>query len=704
MNLIKKILNPKTLLEFKKFFIIGFSAFLIDLAVYYLFTLFFSLYLSKIISFLFATAFTYYFNKNWTFQQKGFSQKELFKFILFYIVSANINGLVNQWVFDLTHIKFLAFLSATGFNMIINFIGLKLIVFKKQSTQEGLPMNNEKKRFFFQDLKNRDHLALFILLITTVAIRIISMQMIQDGGDSVNAWHFAKKLLYGAPYEFGHIPARFSMIIPALMTQFVFGTHPLVYYIAPVLASIGAAYFLFKTGLKFSNRNTAFFSALFLMIFPEIVVASSHLKPEIFSVFYISASFYFLLVFLDRSKYSFLLLSGLFFFLAYLSKIDNLFFFPGFALTLLFKSEKKWKTLLIFGSTLLFFILIETLFYALLSPFPLGRVQVILGSHLSSGNFDLKEFSSFFDLLKRFEHVMGFWKLLLLLSLISSLFLLIKKDLRKKYASLLLIVSGFYFFITFTVKGFHPIKLAIPFEQRYLTASSPFLILLVISAVYEFFKLLFENKILKPLSKPLSHFKLFYLLFSFLILSGFSAGYISEYLRYYPAESRNYFKLHPLYLVPLYSRMSEEAYEKGIPVVNKKEIAERFRQTVEPVQKLLEEGFTLKEALNQLNLSETIYKAGLVRFESGDFKPSTVFSYAFIPDRFLLQTGKLLFPELKKVRIGIDEIGIMMNEKKSNDFQTTKETILNHPDQKVLFLEGSLFKMKWASFKEVFGL
>jgi len=684
----KLFLSKKNLIEIKRFIIVGSIAFFIDLGTYYILSIFLSIFLSKFFSFIIASGFTYLCNKNWTFKHQD-SDNSLIKFIIFYIISGNLNSTINSISLYLIKDKFFSFILATGFTMIFNFLGLKFFIFKKIKIKE----NN-------MDIYYEDKYEKFVLLTTIITvffIRILSMQMIQDGGDAFAAWGVSKLLLYGHSYYFSHITARFGMIIPAVIFQILFGSHPLVYYIAPILASIISSYFLFKITLIISKSSKlSFFVTAFFSIFPEIVVASSQLKPEIFSTAYVLISFYFLLKFLNNQKNKYIVFSSIFMFLSYMSKIDNLFFVPGFVLIIFLKSSKKLKYSFIFLSILISLILIETVLYSIFTPYTFGQIQIIMNTHLAPSNFDLKELTSIFDLFKRYEYLMTFWKIILVLFIFSTIFIILNKETRKKYSLFLLPVLSFYFFITFTIKSLNPIKLAIPFEQRYLTVTASFVIIFVFIFIKELF-ILIKPKLVTFSTKLKNHVKddniisrRFYVISAILIFLVFSFGFTKNYLSYYPENERNFSKLHPLYIISNYYKTANYAYSNGIPVVFKKEIAERFRKVVLPIQELISKGYTLEQALKMTNTSKTIYEAALARYNSGDFKPPYLFIYCFIDIDNLFSNGKFKYPEMKRIKIGNEEIGIVIFEKFLNNLKLEK-----NKNQRVLLLKSSLFRMYW---------
>lgn len=119
--------------ETMKFLVGGSSAVLTDFVSYYL-LLYLGLYIAyaKCTSYILGAIVGFLINKIWTFESKKFRFDEVWKYIILYLVSAIANTLVNQVVFFVVGVKIVAFLVATGCSTIMNFLGQKFIVFKKE--------------------------------------------------------------------------------------------------------------------------------------------------------------------------------------------------------------------------------------------------------------------------------------------------------------------------------------------------------------------------------------------------------------------------------------------------------------------------------------------------------------------------------------------------------------------------------------------
>lgn len=87
---------------------------------------------AKAISYVLGACFAFLANKFWTFQSKNAVQREVWKFVLLYILTFASNVGINAVFLSLSAHKIIGFTFATGFSIIVNYIGQKFWVFKGQ--------------------------------------------------------------------------------------------------------------------------------------------------------------------------------------------------------------------------------------------------------------------------------------------------------------------------------------------------------------------------------------------------------------------------------------------------------------------------------------------------------------------------------------------------------------------------------------------
>lgn len=119
--------------EMLKFLVGGGSAVIVDFIVYkVLLSSGGDVVWSKGFSYVSGAIVGFIINKLWTFQSKGFSKREIGRYILLYIISALLNAGINKMVLHVVDITIVAFLFATGASTVLNFLGQKFFVFVKE--------------------------------------------------------------------------------------------------------------------------------------------------------------------------------------------------------------------------------------------------------------------------------------------------------------------------------------------------------------------------------------------------------------------------------------------------------------------------------------------------------------------------------------------------------------------------------------------
>ena len=96
--------------------------------------------MAKAIGFLVGTLFSYFSNRFWTFGHKSHVPGSLWRFAALYGATLGANVLVNSLALKLSvdaiDAVHLAFLLATGISATLNFLGMKLFVFKSRGSSK----------------------------------------------------------------------------------------------------------------------------------------------------------------------------------------------------------------------------------------------------------------------------------------------------------------------------------------------------------------------------------------------------------------------------------------------------------------------------------------------------------------------------------------------------------------------------------------
>ena len=119
--------------EIYKFIIIGIIAVCIDAFVYYLLGNFefFSYEISKRISFICGAAFAFFFNRSYVFQIKHKNISQILGFSILYLISFLCNAFSHDFILNKLSVPTVAFIFATAVSTIINYLGQKFIIFRK---------------------------------------------------------------------------------------------------------------------------------------------------------------------------------------------------------------------------------------------------------------------------------------------------------------------------------------------------------------------------------------------------------------------------------------------------------------------------------------------------------------------------------------------------------------------------------------------
>ena len=428
----------------------------------------------------------------------------------------------------------------------------------------------------FTENKLNDWLIVSFMVAFTLIFRLLTLQMINVGPDEIDYWHYAKILFSKIPYGvLDHRNIRWSIILPTFLIQRIFGTHPIVYIFGPVMLSCLQSYFTYDLGKRLFNRGAGILAVLMLTTFPYMIRTGSQIRPGIFSLTYMLVAFWVIVRNLDafRTEKGWrgaVIAAAAMVFCAYQTKITNLYFLPFFAVTIYTVAAKRLKPLVMFLVLLAAAYLIEHLLYFVGTGAPFGRLSIITRTHLEPGYIEEFEHNTFLGLFDRFNNTDFplFWKLGFVFYFLASGFLAFRwkgDDKRLWNRLFLLLVISFTLFLTFAVKSIRPLVPLEPYQNRYFTPILPWMFLIIGAVIMELPGLV--GKVLLGFTERWTRVSLMLCV----ILLGFVGVF---YFRLYPSSFAEYApeladpRKHVIPLYIHYTRLVDEAWEQGLPVVS----------------------------------------------------------------------------------------------------------------------------------------
>lgn len=473
-------------------------------------------------------------------------------------------------------------------------------------------------------------MVLLLFLITAAVVKLITLQMLGVGGaDPLGYWGNGLDFPYSEGYHLFHRSVRFGTIVPVWITQKIFGTHPLVYYIAPFAASMTMLYFLFKISERILGTFPALYVGVLTLIFPEMLKSGSHPRVSTFASLFFFIGVYLLVRYYDevseKKQIVYLIVAGLMVFLMYMAKEDILFFMPVLMLFVWY-SRKNFRHLLLFSLVPFVLFLGETVAYAAFTDFSYGRLGV-LQSHMGSlDNLPLKNYGEM--VLTRFttRYTDIYLLIVMIISLVLSPLLVYKKRKDSLFLFMLFLFLVYMFFFTFLPKSLDPVVPLNNYKERYYTPVIPFMMMIVVESV--------RMGYLRLRRKTKERSRLALILAVVLAFTG-GLGFIYGYQKMlYDRITLNIFATNPLYLVSHYQRMLDQAGSDNYPVVFKsRSQAERFIPLLRKIHAYRDQGHTLTESCAQYGVTIDMYRQYREKQEhriySGERMMDTFFSKGF---------------------------------------------------------------------------
>ncbi|WP_291329230.1 hypothetical protein [Desulfovibrio sp. UCD-KL4C] len=336
-------------------------------------------------------------------------------------------------------------------------------------------MIDNRTRYNFSDFSINLFYVLGIVVLS-IAVRILSLEYIEIGGDSLAAWENVVNLVNNGCYiEWTHHTIRWAINLPLYLMLKAFGTASANYYILPIFYSAISAVLVFYVGSVLKNRRFGFLSALLLILYPKMTTMGSQLWPGLYEMTYLLGCVLALLYWRKNGLWQLLAIAGVLAGCAWGSRVTSIYYGPGI-LALLYIGKKRVSPILIFSIFFLAVVALEWGCFYNITGNVLGKFSIILRNHVSQGQLLVtpgEYLLNFLDLVKLRGLLIVF-----LAGFAVSIWFIRRGDDNEKCLSVLFL--GGLFFSVYMLCSLHPLKLAAPVGSRYLTAGTPYLIMILL--------------------------------------------------------------------------------------------------------------------------------------------------------------------------------------------------------------------------------
>ncbi|WP_432738796.1 hypothetical protein [Maridesulfovibrio sp. FT414] len=324
--------------------------------------------------------------------------------------------------------------------------------------------------------RQSDLIPVICLVLFAVLVRVVTLEYIEIGGDSLCVWENVVNLVnYGHYFEWNHHTMRWAINMPLSLVLELFGTSSLNYYILPVLFSALSAMLAYFAGKELGSRGFAVCTSVLVVLYPKMTTMGSQLWPGLYEMTYLLGCVLCLLVWRRKGGWWLLALGGILAACAWASRLTAIYYSPGILALLVF-DRRQVRPVLIFSVFFAVVIGIEWLYFWHDTGNALGRVGIITGSHVAQDELLVSPVQYFLN----FTKLIKFRGLLpvVLAALGISVWLLRRGSGNEKCLAILFL--GGLFFNIYMVSSLSPLKLAAPVGSRYLTAAVPYMVMIML--------------------------------------------------------------------------------------------------------------------------------------------------------------------------------------------------------------------------------
>jgi len=327
-----------------------------------------------------------------------------------------------------------------------------------------------------------DHAALIFLgiVLVSVAVRLLTAEYIDIGGDNFEKWHQVHALLTTGSYTAWYQQTgRWGILLPLVGLMKAFGLNPTLMYIQPVLYSSLAAGLVFLIGRRLHSRELGVTAALAAIAFPQMAQTGSQLWPGVFELFHLCLCIWLILIWLDSRSTPVLVLAAVAFFLGWGCRVTMIYAAPGLAL-LLFLPTYRFRPVFLFFLIFGLLCVVEWAVFRQLTGNPMGRIGVIAATHLKTAGLgiSLHDYLLNIKAIVKLKGLLAVWVLCLAAAAHNAL----SRDARWRALGLLYAIHAFL--LLYMVSSLSPLKLAMPVGTRFWGVIAPVGLLLLVRSLF----------------------------------------------------------------------------------------------------------------------------------------------------------------------------------------------------------------------------
>ncbi len=314
-------------------------------------------------------------------------------------------------------------------------------------------------------------LLLLILFAASVAVRIITAEYVDIGGDNSTRWVEVHRVLDGLGYSaWTHQTMRWTISVPVWVLMKLFGTNPMLYYVLPILTASLGTVFVCLIGEELHSRRLGIAAAVLTILFPQMAQTGSQLWPSVFIFALLAVTIWLILVWLRRGSPALLVLAGAAFVLAWGARETAIYFFPGLLL-LIWLPSRSFRGVLTFCLASGFFFGCEWLYFWLDTGSILGRLGVAKHAMDERGALLTLPFKDYILNILDYSKLRGLLAVLFL-SLFACAAELRSTDQRRRALAIMYLI--FMFLMTYMVSSISRLQIVHPIGSRYWCSVAPF--------------------------------------------------------------------------------------------------------------------------------------------------------------------------------------------------------------------------------------